>query len=106
MTPKRRAILDFIRTRIAEDGCAPTLREIGEEFGIGHVCAHEHVNDLIREGALVRTPHVARGLSLPDEPKAIAAKRLEELALGFKDNWVGPELLEIRRLLVGGKAGT
>lgn len=61
--------LDFIRERIATTGCAPTLEEIAANAGWSAKSgAHRLVECLVRQGALVREPHVPRGLRLADVP--------------------------------------
>jgi SOS-response transcriptional repressor LexA len=54
LTAKQQLILDFI-TRGTARGIAPTIREIGQQFGIrspnGVMC---HVKALMRKGAIVR----------------------------------------------------
>src|SRR5688500_14191267 len=56
LTERQREILDFITSSISERGYPPTLREIGEHFGIrvtkgviAHLKAHEKKGHLRRE---------------------------------------------------------
>jgi SOS-response transcriptional repressor LexA len=107
MTERRAQILEYIRYSITERGKSPTMREIGEAFCISFNTAYQHVNDLIAEGALVRTPHVARGLALADDPRIVAATRLAALATvlaraGLAE--LAADAEEIRAVLTG-KAG-
>lgn len=69
MTPAELCALDFIRGRIGATGCAPTLDEIAGELGWhAKSNAHRVVDSLVRQGALDRDPHKARGLTLPRTP--------------------------------------
>ena len=66
MTPKQEAIYKFIRSRILSGDPAPTVREIGEEFGIrspnGVMC---HLKALAKKGHIVRDEHLSRAIRLP-----------------------------------------
>ena len=69
MTPQQQALLDFIRERIEESGCAPSYDEMQERFGwAGRGTAHNAVSRLIDGGHLVRRRFQPRGLALPDRP--------------------------------------
>ena len=66
MTPKQEAIYKFIRGRVLSGDPAPTVREIGEEFGIrspnGVMC---HLKALEKKGHIVRDEHLSRAIRLP-----------------------------------------
>ncbi|MBO8202706.1 helix-turn-helix domain-containing protein [Streptomyces smyrnaeus] len=47
-------MLRCIREAIIEDGQAPTLKEIGERFGVNVSTVHHHIRRLIKCGALVQ----------------------------------------------------
>lgn len=56
----------FIRARIEEHGEAPTLGEIGAEFGMrSRASVHWHLERMERWGAIVREPGQTRGIRLP-----------------------------------------
>ncbi|MBN2716129.1 MAG: repressor LexA [Deltaproteobacteria bacterium] len=69
-TPKgqtRRQVFRFMRDRIAE-GLPPTVREVQEAFAFKSVqTAREHLENLVREGKLVKQGGISRGYSLPEE---------------------------------------
>lgn len=70
LTKRQGDILDFIRRYIKDFGYAPTVRKIGDSFGIkspnGVVC---HLKALAKAGAISWEPHSARTLRiLTDEP--------------------------------------
>lgn len=82
LTPKQLQILRFIRDYRVRHGCSPTLREMGEEFNIAKPTLFEHVEALVRKGALTRDPNKARSLRilddsvLPDEEPASSTTRI------------------------------
>jgi repressor LexA len=66
LSPKRREILAFIRRVQSTQGAPPTLREIGERFGILSTNGvRYHLDCLERAGAIQRRPGRARGIGLP-----------------------------------------
>jgi repressor LexA len=61
LTPRQQQVLNFIQTRQASFGVAPSLREIAKEFGFRSMtAAADHVRALRRKGALVHHPRMAR----------------------------------------------
>jgi len=66
LSPKGREILAFIRRVQTTQGAPPTLREIGERFGIRSTNGvRYHLDCLERSGAIQRRPGRARGIGLP-----------------------------------------
>ncbi|HSG99452.1 MAG TPA: transcriptional repressor LexA [candidate division Zixibacteria bacterium] len=67
LTARQRTILEFIRDRIRLDGRAPTIREIGERFGIRSTNGvRDHLKALIRKGFLAHDSMLSRGIRLVD----------------------------------------
>ncbi len=65
LTQKQQAILDFIRAERARRGFPPTLREIGEHFGLRSTgSVRDHLRALERKGYIVRRPYLSRGIVL------------------------------------------
>jgi repressor LexA len=65
MTPKRKAILDFIRRYMAREGYAPSYPEIMEEFSFRSPnSVFKHVRALAQEGYLKRAWNARRGIVL------------------------------------------
>lgn len=65
LTEKQRSILAFIEERITRKGHSPTIREIGQQFGISSTNGvRTHVTALIRKGFLTKAAHISRGLEL------------------------------------------
>jgi repressor LexA len=65
LTERQREIYEFIRERIESRGYGPTVREIGENFGIkspnGVMC---HLKALEKKGLIKREEHSARAIQL------------------------------------------
>ena len=72
LTSKQKAILDFIRAEIDRRGRPPTIREIGERFGLRSTgSVRDHLRALERKGHIDRHRHLARGIAVrPLIPKA------------------------------------
>ncbi|WP_421549078.1 transcriptional repressor LexA [Pseudomonas sp. QD4] len=69
LSPRRSAILTFIRERIAGQGQPPSLAEIAEAFGFAsRSVARKHVLALTEAGFIEVNPHQARGIRLLDQP--------------------------------------
>lgn len=69
MTRMEVIALDFIRERIARRASAPTLDEIAGHCGwAAKSTAARLVESLERQGLLIREPHKARNIRLPDAP--------------------------------------
>ena len=64
LTERQRAVLEFIRDFVREQGLPPTVREIGEHFGLDPHAAHDHLKALERKGYLKRDSSKARSLRL------------------------------------------
>ncbi len=83
LTSRQSNILDFIRITLERKGEAPTLDEIGQEMGLGHVSAVlKHVRSLEAKGRLIIEPHRARGIRLVQEVSALDADTLDLPLLG------------------------
>ncbi len=67
LTPKQMRILKIIRDSRTRSGCSPTLQEIADEIDVSKVTVFEHVEALIRKGALKRDANKARSLEINDE---------------------------------------
>jgi SOS-response transcriptional repressor LexA len=66
LTPKQEEIFKYIRSRILSGDPAPTVREIGDEFGIrspnGVMC---HLKAIAKKGHIVRDENLSRAIRLP-----------------------------------------
>ncbi len=68
LTKRQRLVFDFIRDKIQHRGYGPTVREIGEKFGIkspnGVMC---HLKALEKKGLITREPNMSRAIQLVAE---------------------------------------
>jgi len=66
LTPKQLQILKLIRDARVRTGYSPTMQELADELNVSKVTVFEHVEALIKKGALVREANKARSLSIPE----------------------------------------
>jgi DNA-binding GntR family transcriptional regulator len=62
MNSTRDEILKAIRSYVAENGYAPSVRELAAILGRGHSTVQAGLAELVSEGKISRTTGVARGL--------------------------------------------
>ncbi|MFA6044519.1 MAG: transcriptional repressor LexA [Phycisphaerales bacterium] len=88
LTPKQLRILQLIRDWRIRRGYSPTMQELADEIGVSKVTVFEHVEALIKKGALVREPNKARSLSIadgiavPDEARPLRFPLVGKIAAG------------------------
>jgi repressor LexA len=76
LTERQEKILAFIKKSVLDQGYPPTIREIGEHFGIRSTNGvNDHLKALERKGYLLRGELKSRALSLVDGGKAAFKKR-------------------------------
>lgn len=89
LTPKQLRILQLIRDSRVRRGYSPTMQELADEIGVSKVTVFEHVEALIKKGALVREPNKARSLSIaegiavPDESRPMRYPLVGKIAAGY-----------------------
>jgi repressor LexA len=89
LTPKQLRILQLIRDWRVRRGYSPTMQELADEIGVSKVTVFEHVEALIKKGALVREPNKARSLSIaegvavPDEARPTRFPLVGKIAAGY-----------------------
>jgi repressor LexA len=75
LTSKQRQVYEFIREKIESRGYGPTVREIGDAFGIqspnGVMC---HLNALVKKGFIIRQGKSARAIQLVDHRRPGSAE--------------------------------
>jgi len=81
LTPKQLAVLERIRTIRMSKGYSPTMQELADELGISKVTVFEHVEALVRKGALVRRRNKKRSLDVRSEAKLPDEERNTKLPL-------------------------
>ena len=68
LTDRQREVYEFTRGKIQNRGYGPTVREIGEHFGIsspnGVMC---HLRALEKKGLIIRSPNKSRAIELTRE---------------------------------------
>jgi repressor LexA len=89
LTPKQLTILKLIRDSRVRSGYSPTMQELADQLNVSKVTVFEHVEALIKKGALVRQPNKARslsiadGVSLPDEEQPLRFPLVGKIAAGY-----------------------
>jgi repressor LexA len=72
MTERQQKVYGFIRDKIRNRGYGPTVREIGEHFGIkspnGVMC---HLKALEKKGLITRERNMSRAIQLAAEPRGL-----------------------------------
>jgi repressor LexA len=75
LTERQEKILSFIKKSIVDQGYPPTIREIGEHFGIRSTNGvNDHLKALERKGYLLRGELKSRALSVIEGGKSAAGK--------------------------------
>ncbi|MEX2219562.1 MAG: transcriptional repressor LexA [Phycisphaerales bacterium] len=111
LTPKQLRILQLIRDWRVRRGYSPTMQELADEIGVSKVTVFEHVEALIKKGALVREPNKARslsiaeGVSVPDEARPTRFPLVGKIAAGYPIEKVADQDEIDLNDLVGGRAG-
>ena len=88
LTPKQLHILKRIRDLRIARGYSPTMQELADELDVSKVTVFEHVEALIKKGALRRQPNKARSLEvnpaveLPDEQSGARLPLVGTIAAG------------------------
>ena len=116
LTPKQLKILQLIRDFRIAHGYSPTMQELADELGISKVTVFEHVEALIKKGALRREANKARSLSLcedaivPDEAAPLTFPLVGKIAAGYPlEKFPQTDQLNLEELFgprVGRKGGT
>lgn len=89
LTPKQLRILQLIRDSRIRRGYSPTMQELADEIGVSKVTVFEHVEALIKKGALIREANKARslsiaeGISVPDESRPLKFPLVGKIAAGY-----------------------
>ena len=89
LTPKQLRILQLIRDWRMRSGVSPTMQELADEIGVSKVTVFEHVEALIKKGALIRDANKARslkladGINVPDEERPLRFPLVGKIAAGY-----------------------
>lgn len=83
LTDRQKEVYEFIREKIQNRGYGPTVREIGEDFGIsspnGVMC---HLKALEKKGIISREPNMSRAIQLTDVGKDEGIPLVGQIAAG------------------------
>ncbi|MEN8097778.1 MAG: transcriptional repressor LexA [Chloroflexota bacterium] len=75
LTKRQKAILDFIRSFLTENGFPPTVREIGEAVSISSTSVVSYnLNRLVERGHLLREKELSRGLRLTSDIPSLSSR--------------------------------
>lgn len=86
LTERQEKILSFIKKSIVDQGYPPTIREIGEHFGIRSTNGvNDHLKALERKGYLMRGELKSRALSVIDGGKSGAAASARFAKMGRRE---------------------
>ncbi len=108
LTKRQREIYDFIRDCIHRDGYAPSLEEIGAEFGLNSVATvHKHVQNLVEKGLLRKAWNRSRSIELvEDDPVSdgVNVPLLGSVAAGAPIEAVStPDVISVPPDMIGSK---
>lgn len=74
LTRRQKQLLDYLERHIEREGYAPTLEEIGREFGLTSLATvHKHLTNLEAKGSIRRRPGQSRALEVLRENPAAEA---------------------------------
>ncbi len=111
LTPKQLHILTRIRDVRAARGYSPTMQELADELGVSKVTVFEHVEALIKKGALSRQANKARSLEInegalpPDETRTTRLPLVGTIAAGLPIDAVEDrEFLDLEELFDTGNS--
>jgi repressor LexA len=107
LTKRQKEIFDFIRAYIERDGYAPSLEEIGSEFGLSSVATvHKHVQNLVEKGLLRKAWNRSRSIELveAEAPTAVEIPLLGAVAAGQPIEAVSsPDAIQVPAGMVGSR---
>jgi repressor LexA len=77
LTRRQKEILDFVGRHIEKKGYAPTIEEIGEQFGLSSLATvHKHLSNLQEKGVIRRLSNRSRALELAPSQLKVQAVEL------------------------------
>src|SRR5437667_8314472 len=111
ITARQRRVLDYIKNYFDAHQEAPTMAEIGQEFGMSSSASVHHVVSILeREGLIRRIPNVSRGIELVKEEATednyeipllgiVAAGAPIEAVLNYETVCITRDVLRSRRMI-------
>jgi len=77
LTRRQKEILDYVASHIAREGYAPTIEEIGDNFGLSSLATvHKHLANLQEKGLIKRAWNRSRALELVPTEMTVRAVEL------------------------------
>jgi len=77
LTRRQKEILDYVGSHIAREGYAPTIEEIGDNFGLSSLATvHKHLANLQEKGLIKRAWNRSRALELVPTEMTVRAVEL------------------------------
>src|SRR5512145_3211219 len=73
LTDKQQMIFEYIKTKINDSGFPPTVREIGDRFGITVKGAYDHLKAIEKKGFIKTEQNKSRAIVVLDDGDTIAA---------------------------------
>ena len=93
MTRRQKELLDFLTNYIREYGYAPTLEEIGENFGLTSLATvHKHLSNLEGKGMIRRRPGQSRAVEIVPQQRHSESVELPLLGLAAAGKPIAAEL--------------
>src|SRR5258708_342782 len=81
LTRRQKEILDFVGRHIEKKGFAPTIEDIGEQFGLSSLATvHKHLTNLQSKGLITRLSNRSRAMELV--PSKVKVQAVELPLLG------------------------
>ena len=108
LTKRQKEIYDFICECLARDGYAPSLEEIGQQFGLSSVATvHKHVQNLVEKGLLRKAWNRSRSIEVVRQlgnPEGVEIPLLGTVAAGMPIEAVAtPDAISVPSEMVGRK---
>ena len=108
LTKRQKEIFDYVCSYLGREGYAPSLEEIGEEFGLSSVATvHKHVQNLVEKGLLRKAWNRSRSIEVVDRsspPESVEVPLLGLVAAGVPIEAVStPDRIAVPPAIVGSK---
>jgi repressor LexA len=81
LTDKQQCIFDFIKETIEESGYPPTVREIGDRFGITAKGAYDHLKAIEKKGYIRCSTNKSRAIEILSEKVSKSSSDVQSIPL-------------------------
>jgi repressor LexA len=108
LTRRQKEIFDYICGYLEREGYAPSLEEIGEQFGLSSVATvHKHVQNLVEKGLLRKAWNRSRSIEVVDHSQSessVVVPLLGSVAAGAPIEAIAsPDQIEVPAEMVGSR---